>query len=110
MVPTVISADASGPNRLSLPSMFPPGLTLLATWDTDVGSRWLPCSSACIETTVWPTKMMAITATIAYACRGLPMSRPNISMMANGSTMTIRRSKEFVNPVGFSNGWAPPAP
>ena len=30
--------------------------------------------------------------------------------MANGSTMTISRSKAFVNPVGFSNGWAPPVP
>ena len=54
--------------------------------------------------------MMAITATIAYPCRGLPISRPNIKTMANGSTMTIRRSNRFVNPVGFSNGWAPPAP
>ena len=54
--------------------------------------------------------MMAITAMIAYACRGRPMSRPNMSTMANGSTMTIRRSNMFVNPVGFSNGWAPPTP
>jgi hypothetical protein len=110
IVPTVISAEPSGPNRVSLPSMFPPGLTPLATWATDAGSRWLPCSSACIETTVWTTKMMAITATRAYPWRGLPMSRPNMKMIANGSTMTNSRSNMLVKPVGFSNGWAPPTP
>jgi len=45
--------------------MFPPGLTPLATWETDAGSRWFPWCSACIDTTVWATKMMAITAMMA---------------------------------------------
>jgi len=110
MVPTVISADPSGPNRVSFPSMVPPGLSLLATWDTVAGSRWLPCASASIETTVWPRKRMAMTAAMAYPCRGLPTSRPNMRTVANGSTMTSSRSNMLVNPVGFSNGCAPPAP
>jgi hypothetical protein len=62
------------------------------------------CRSACMETAVWPTKMMAMTAMMAYACRGLPMSLPNMKMMANGSTITKSRSNMFVKPVGFSNG------
>jgi hypothetical protein len=65
MVPTVIRAEASGPNRVSLPSMFPPGLTPLATWDTDAGSSAFPWCSACIETTVWAAKTMASTAMTA---------------------------------------------
>jgi hypothetical protein len=66
IVPTVMSADPPGPNRSSFPSMLPPGLLLLATCDTLAGSRPLPCASACIETRVWPRKMTAMTATIAY--------------------------------------------
>jgi hypothetical protein len=65
MVPTVMSAEPPGPNTVSLPSLFPPGLAPLATCDTAAGSNGLPCPSACIETTVWPRKMMAMTATMA---------------------------------------------
>jgi len=34
MVPTVMSAEASGPNLVSFPSMLPPGLPVLSAWDT----------------------------------------------------------------------------
>ena len=54
--------------------------------------------------------MAAITATITRACLRRPMSRPNMNTIANGAAMTSSRSKRFVKPVGFSNGWAPPTP
>jgi hypothetical protein len=110
MVPTVISADPDGPKRASLPSMLPPILVPLATWETDEGSRWLPCSSACMETIVWARKITAITARRASACLRRPIMRPNMTMIANGKTMTSSSSKMFVKPVGFSNGCAPPTP
>ena len=98
MVPTVISAEASGPIRVSLPSMFPPGLTPLATWDTDAGSRWLPCSSACIETTVWPTKMIAITATIAYPCRLVDDGHPLGHVAVAGNDLSGHHDAEVAGP------------
>lgn len=104
MVPTVIRAEPSGPKAVSFPSMLPPGLSGPATCETEAGSRWLPCSSACIDTTVWATKTRAMTAMVAYACRGRPMSRPNMKTMATGRTMTMNRSNRFVRPSGFSNG------
>ncbi len=51
-----------------------------------------------------------MTATMAYPCRGLPMSLPNMKTIANGSTMTSSKSNMLVKLVGFSNGCAPPAP
>ena len=33
-----------------------------------------------------------------------------MNKVANGRTMTMKRSNMLVNPVGFSNGWAPPVP
>ena len=110
IVPTVISADPSAPKRASLPSMLPPGLSATATWETLPGNRLLPWASACMEITGWARNNSAMTATRAWPWRRLPIRRPNMKAMANGSTMTNKRSNMLVKPVGVSNGWAPPAP
>jgi hypothetical protein len=53
-----------------------------------------------------PMARIATAATIAYPCRLLPTIRPKVRGRLNEITSNRKISSQFVQVVGFSNGWA----
>ena len=73
------SAELATPNRISLPSMFPPGLILLCVWSTPilVNAGLPPCSDQTV-TDSSATKMIVIETRIAQPWRVSPTILPNV--------------------------------
>ena len=91
------AADCGTPKRTSVPSEAAP---------TAVGT--VPCAApwAASLTARLPTRMTAITATIAKPCRLSPTSRPKVRGSEKLITSSRKISSALVQLVGFSNGWA----
>lgn len=99
VVMTAKRAEATMPNRVSLPSKFGPSTP--GAWISG-----LPAASAEWQTTTPTMNRLPIAARIAQPWRGLPTMRPKTLVraapMAKIDTIWIRFDKAS----GFSNGWA----
>jgi hypothetical protein len=90
-------AEFATPKRTSLPSIAAP---------TACGTVALPDSSKTLVSTTLANASTPITARMAWPCRTWPTSRPKVRGSANGISRMSRISNQFVQAVGFSNGWA----
>ena len=69
--------EAPIPNRVSLPSMFPPGCVAEAAWSAPARATiGLPCCSAPMATATEIPQSRNITAKMAQPCRREPTMRP----------------------------------
>src|SRR5262249_37526129 len=90
------SAEFGTPNRVSVPSVAAPTATGTVPW-------WASCAPW--TAAQLPTARTAITATIAYPCRGWPTIRPNVRGSEKPIASSRKISIQLVQEVGFSNGW-----
>ena len=101
------SPEATGPKRISLPSMLPPGWLAVTVWVIPARlSCGLPCDSKPTATAPPMASRVNITPKITHPNR-LPLTiTPRAKVDANGIRIVARSSSRSVNPLGFSNGWA----
>src|SRR5664279_2149524 len=99
-VPVVAEAnteDCGTPNRVSVPSLAAATEVGTVPW----WAIWKPALTARLV-----NSSPAITATMTRPCLVLATIRPNVRGRLNGITSSRKISSQFVQPVGFSNGWA----
>ncbi len=102
-VVTAASTEPPMPNRVSLPSMLPPGWASLATMSTPSPARCgFPRCSAHSHATRPATKSTTMTPNSSQPWRGRPTIRPKVWVSAAGSTTMASISSKFVSGVGFS--------
>ena len=107
-VVTAASTEPAMPNRVSLPSMLPPGCSADATVSAPRAAiRALPRCSARSHARRPPTKSVNITQKSIQPWRGRPTIRPNVCVKAAGTTAIASSVIRFVSGVGFAKGCAP---
>ena len=73
------SPEAAGPNRTSLPSMFPPAWPLPATcvmWTPSLSTAVLPWTSKPVASATDPDQSRNIAANTTHPCFWFPTIRP----------------------------------
>ena len=107
-VPVVEAAqrpEAAGPNRTSLPSMFPPACSEVTSCVAPrSSSRGLPFPSRPMAASDRPTQTMNMIANTARPWRLSFTMWPNVKASANGMMRIAQVSRKLLNGVGFSNG------
>src|SRR5579875_32624 len=91
-----------GPKRTSLPCMLPAGWA--TTWAA--ATAGLGCDSAYDEKPSQVPKMTAMAASSAKPWRVLPTILPKGEVRATGMARTSTQERNWVKPVGSSQGWA----
>src|SRR3954453_12689616 len=108
-VPVVDAANrplADGPNRVSLPSMFPPDCADVTCWLTPAAASFeLPFVSKCMPISDAVTQSRNMAANTTQPWRRSPATFPNRNGSANGTPSSNQISRMLVMGFGFSNGW-----
>src|SRR5579864_8876483 len=100
------SAEFAIPNRVSLPSMLPPGCPLLTCWLTVAGYNGFPRDSAQYAVVTPAKKRIAMAPHTAQPCAGEFVIRPSVYVRPADTAKIENSSIKFEYGVGFSNGCA----
>ena len=105
MVAAANRPDPAGPNRTSLPSMFPPDWVAVIFWFAPTAvSFGLPLLSKCMATSDMTSHSTTIAVSSATPCFTSPTIFPNVQVNPKGIASSIHISRMFVIGLGFSYG------
>ena len=109
-VPVVESANKpqpTAPNRVSLPSMFPPDWTAVARWSAPEAARLcVPRASNGMAIRAPPSHRANMAAKTTHPCFWSVAIFPKAKGKAKGTARIIQMMRMSVIGLGFSNGWA----